>query len=92
MVNTFSSVAPGMVREHERYLNTYPCARLHGQFDYETGKFTHGAFSELDAGFEFYAPQTMEAPDGRRLLVGWMGFLMAKRCCSQPESIIGSIK
>ncbi|HFV7060033.1 TPA: sucrose-6-phosphate hydrolase, partial [Escherichia coli] len=63
----------GMVREHERYLNTYPCAWLHGQFDYETGKFTHGAFSELDAGFEFYAPQTMEAPDGRRLLVGWMG-------------------
>ncbi len=34
----------------------------------------------------------MEAPDGRRLLVGWMGFLMAKRCCNQPESIIGSIK
>ncbi|EFL3018117.1 TPA: sucrose-6-phosphate hydrolase [Escherichia coli] len=63
----------GMAREHERYLNTYPCAWLHGQFDYETGKFTHGAFSELDAGFEFYAPQTMEAPDGRRLLVGWMG-------------------
>ncbi|MFQ9949002.1 MAG: hypothetical protein ACLRXB_05060 [Escherichia coli] len=32
------------------------------------------ALSELDAGFEFYAPQTMEAPDGRRLLVGWWGF------------------
>ncbi|ELM7944882.1 GH32 C-terminal domain-containing protein, partial [Escherichia coli] len=26
-----------------------------------------------DAGFEFYAPQTMLTSDGRRLLVGWMG-------------------
>ncbi len=28
---------------------------------------------QLDAGFDFYAPQTMETPDGRRVLVGWMG-------------------
>ena len=28
---------------------------------------------ELDAGFEFYAPQTTVAEDGRRILIGWMG-------------------
>jgi len=27
----------------------------------------------MDAGFEFYAPQTTLTADGRRLLVGWMG-------------------
>jgi beta-fructofuranosidase len=27
----------------------------------------------LDHGFDFYAPQTAEAKDGRRLLIGWMG-------------------
>lgn len=27
---------------------------------------------ELDSGPDFYAPQTMEAPDGRRILVAWM--------------------
>ncbi|MDX1301376.1 sucrose-6-phosphate hydrolase [Photobacterium sp.] len=27
----------------------------------------------LDYGFDFYAPQTAEAADGRRLMVGWMG-------------------
>ncbi|MBQ9948185.1 MAG: glycoside hydrolase family 32 protein [Oscillospiraceae bacterium] len=30
-------------------------------------------FTEWDSGFDFYAPQTFEAPDGRRILVGWMG-------------------
>ncbi|WP_347548496.1 sucrose-6-phosphate hydrolase [Pseudalkalibacillus hwajinpoensis] len=35
--------------------------------------YTHGAFTELDHGFDFYAPQTMEDPAGRRFMVGWMG-------------------
>lgn len=32
-----------------------------------------GEFTEWDMGFDFYAPQTFEAPDGRRILFGWMG-------------------
>ena len=39
--------------------------------DLETG--TISGFTEWDKGFDFYAPQTLEAPDGRVLLVGWMG-------------------
>ena len=30
-------------------------------------------FREWDLGFDFYAPQTLEAPDGRRILFGWAG-------------------
>ncbi len=30
-------------------------------------------FYELDKGFDFYAPQTFLAPDGRRILFGWGG-------------------
>lgn len=30
-------------------------------------------FTEWDMGFDFYAPQTFTAPDGRRILIGWMG-------------------
>ncbi len=30
-------------------------------------------FRELDKGFDFYAPQTFLAPDGRRILYGWGG-------------------
>lgn len=29
-------------------------------------------FSRTDFGFDFYAPQTFEAPDGRRILYAWM--------------------
>lgn len=30
-------------------------------------------FEELDAGFDFYAPQTYTDEDGRVILIGWMG-------------------
>ncbi len=30
-------------------------------------------FALWDAGFDFYAPQTFQASDGRRILIGWMG-------------------
>ncbi len=43
-----------------------------GSFDYSTLQFQHGDLIELDAGFEFYAPQTTQV-NGRRLLFGWMG-------------------
>ena len=32
-----------------------------------------GSFYLWDAGFDFYAPQTFQADDGRRILIGWMG-------------------
>lgn len=32
-----------------------------------------GQFYELDNGFDFYAPQTFEDENGRRILIGWMG-------------------
>ncbi|NMF25694.1 glycoside hydrolase family 32 protein [Olsenella umbonata] len=32
-----------------------------------------GDFALWDAGFDFYAPQTFAAEDGRRILIGWMG-------------------
>lgn len=45
-------------------------------FDTHTGTIPktdleHGC-ETLDAGFDFFAPQTFEAPDGRRLLLAWM--------------------
>ena len=43
-----------------------------GKMDYNAGKFSRGEFDSLDYGFDFYAPQVMQAPDGRCLMVGWM--------------------
>ncbi len=44
-----------------------------GRLDPANGTFDHGAFRRLDHGRDFYAPQTWEAPDGRRLMLAWMG-------------------
>lgn len=63
----------GVTREAERFLNSYPAVWMAGDVDYASARFSHGELHELDAGFEFYAPQTMQTPDGRRVLVGWMG-------------------
>ncbi len=35
--------------------------------------FSVSEFEHLDYGFDFYAPQTMLTPDGRRVMCGWMG-------------------
>lgn len=37
------------------------------------GKFHLIEGWQLDAGFDFYAPQSMQTPDGRRVMCGWMG-------------------
>lgn len=38
-----------------------------------TGDCELGGFKLWDAGFDFYAPQTFEDEQGRRIMIGWMG-------------------
>ncbi|CAK9883950.1 MAG: Sucrose-6-phosphate hydrolase [Candidatus Erwinia impunctatus] len=63
----------GVDAEARRYLNQYQSGYFVGDLDYDTGRYQHGPFTELDYGHEFYAPQTTQTEDGRRLLIGWMG-------------------
>lgn len=42
-----------------------------GHMDYATGIFHRINWGKLDYGKEFYAPQTLLAPDGRRVMIGW---------------------
>ncbi len=66
MVNTFSLLPPGMAREHGRYLrDTYPLRGYMDSLITRQANLRMALAVRLDAGFEFYAPQTMEAPDGR---------------------------
>lgn len=56
------------------YHNIYQSGYVIGDLlDLEKNELTHGAFHELDRGFDFYAPQTMKDDKGRRIVVGWMG-------------------
>ena len=61
----------------KRFLSISPQGMVHGKFShqnvYSSGYFQGDAFIEWDYGFDFYAPQTFTSPDGRKLLIGWMG-------------------
>ena len=72
--HTFLIACPqGLVAEAERYQNVHQCGYFAGHFDPQIDHFIHSGFTELDNGFEFYAPQTFLDHEGRRLLIGWMG-------------------
>lgn len=45
---------------------------LVGDLDYETGHFEWYSKGELDYGCEYYAPQTFEDSQGRRIMFGWL--------------------
>jgi len=45
---------------------------LIGQYDPEHARFTRQNVQAIDYGIDFYAPQTLLTPDGRRVMIGWM--------------------
>lgn len=45
---------------------------LIGKFDETTKTFIPESDQAVDYGIDFYAMQTVEAPDGRRIMIGWM--------------------
>ncbi|MBN8236341.1 sucrose-6-phosphate hydrolase [Halobacillus kuroshimensis] len=62
----------GLEADGMNYQNVYQAGYVTGTFDPEEGTYEHGAFTELDHGFDFYAPQTTVDAHGRRLMFGWM--------------------
>lgn len=45
---------------------------LIGAYDEQTDTFVEERDQAIDYGIDFYAPQTVLAPDGRRIMIGWM--------------------
>ena len=54
-----------------RFQNVHSSLYMTGRFDLFSGRFLPETCGELDGGFDFYAPQTMRLPDGRRVLIAW---------------------
>jgi beta-fructofuranosidase len=63
----------GLEPQGHHYQNLFQSGYFIGEWNVETTEFKHGDFTELDRGFDFYAPQTFEDEKGRRILFGWMG-------------------
>ena len=62
----------GIDPQGKKYLNLFETGYFVGEYDYKAAKFSHGEFYELDKGHDFYATQTTETPDGRRIVIAWM--------------------
>lgn len=63
----------GVDKFEDKFWNIYQSGYILGSLDKSDFTMNHGAFIELDHGFDFYAPQTTTDKDGNRILVGWMG-------------------
>lgn len=68
----------GIEAKQERYQNLHQCGYITGQLDLEQTSFSHGAFRELDLGHDFYAAQTFQDENGRRILIGWLSMWEAE--------------
>lgn len=63
----------GLDAAGDHYQNIFQSGYLIGEpLNLQTREFTHGEFQELDRGFDFYAPQTMQGrTEDVFWLVGW---------------------
>ncbi len=61
-----------MLPHNFEYHNGNGTLALIGEYDEETDTFTEQHDQAIDYGIDFYAPQTVLAPDGRRIMIGWM--------------------
>ena len=64
--------AQDMLPKGFEYHNGNGTFYLVGKMDPETARFTEESDHAADYGIDFYAPQTVLTPDGRRVMIGWM--------------------
>lgn len=62
---------------------------LIGDYNKETHQFDRQNVHSIDYGIDFYAPQTLETPDGRRIMIAWMQNWTTINC-QKPNSRIFS--
>lgn len=61
-----------MLPDGKEYPNGNGTLCLIGKYDDVQKKFVYENNQAVDYGVDFYAPQTMLAPDGRRIMIAWM--------------------
>ena len=62
----------GLEAQGDLYKNLNQTGYLIGELNRDNFTLSHSGFVEIDRGHDFYATQTMLAPDGRRLMIAWM--------------------
>ncbi len=65
-------VSPQEMHAREEFHAGYGTVAILGKFDEKEYLFERESVQPVDHGLTFYAPQTTLAPDGRRIMIGWM--------------------
>ena len=55
------------------YENVHQVTAMKLDYDFDTDKYEITDIKLFDRGFDFYAPQSFETEDGRRVHISWMG-------------------
>lgn len=76
----------GMKKLAFSYQNLFQSGYIAGRMSTSNQSMLHGAFRELDRGFDFFVPYTTEA-DGRHIMLGWMS--MPHRDADYPTAELG---
>ena len=71
-VKVFSASVQGLDGEEWKDRNVYQSGYFLVDGDI-LGEYSLSDYRLWDYGFDYYAPQSFEAEDGRRILIGWMG-------------------
>ncbi|MCM1283078.1 MAG: glycoside hydrolase family 32 protein [Muribaculaceae bacterium] len=61
-----------------------------GEYD-EAHHFERKAVQAVDYGLDFYAPQTLLAPDGRRIMIAWMQNWTSSNCRNPGQLYLGEM-
>lgn len=80
-----------MLPEGFEYHNGNGTLCLIGDYDEKTDTFTERYNQSVDYGIDFYAPQTVLTPDGRRIMIGWMQNWDTCNMRSQPKTWFGQM-
>ena len=59
-------------QQGNQFENVHSVVYMAGSFNYQTGRFTYDKMRDVDGGFDFYAAQLMNMPDGRVIMTAWM--------------------
>lgn len=76
-------------RDGWRNENVHTARYFTGKMDFSNGNFRPDKGDEVDGGFDFYAPQTFTAADGRRVMMAWMQ-MWDRTYVTAPEGWVGA--
>ena len=64
---------------------------LIGRYDAQSGAFSRESAQSLDYGLDFYAAQTLETLDGRRVMIAWMRNWTSATCQPRESRCCGEM-